>query len=109
VLPTYYDPCSRTVLEALSLGVPSITTSYDGSRECIRDGEHGYVLKSPDDVDALAHALKDLSVEGVRQRISQNALKLRPYLSMRRHAKEVAALYEEIVRTAAPTPMLKQI
>ena len=54
VLPTYYDPCSRTVLEALSLGVPAITTAYDGAADCIREGEHGFVLESPEAVEKLS-------------------------------------------------------
>jgi len=107
VLPTYYDPGSRTILEALSLGVPSITTLYDGSADCIRDGEHGFVLKSPEAIEALAHALQQLVPESVRQRMSQNALKLRPYLSMRRHAEEIAALYEEIARKASARSVFK--
>ena len=98
VLPTYYDPCSRTILEALSLGVPSITTAYDGSADCIGDGDHGFVLKSPEAVEALAQALQRLAPKSVRQRMRQNALELRSYLSMRRHAAEIAALYEEIAR-----------
>ncbi|MEP6664266.1 MAG: glycosyltransferase family 4 protein, partial [Verrucomicrobiota bacterium] len=41
VLPSYYDPCSRTILEAMSLGVPCISTAFDGSSECITPGENG--------------------------------------------------------------------
>ena len=105
VLPTYYDPCSRTVLEALSLGVPCITTAYDGSSECIQNGEQGFVLDSPEAVDGMARALNQLREKPVRQSMSQKALALRPYLSMRRHAKEVVGLYEEIFRSrGAPKP-----
>jgi UDP-glucose:(heptosyl)LPS alpha-1,3-glucosyltransferase len=101
VLPTYYDPCSRTVLEALSLGVPCITTAYDGSAECIREGEQGVVLESPEAVDKLAEALRRLSDPIVRQPMSNRALALRPHLSMRRHAEQIAQVYECIVRERA--------
>jgi len=97
-LPTYYDPCSRTVLEALSLGVPAITTAYDGAADCIREGEHGFVLESPEAVEKLAETLQRLTAESVREKISRNALQLRPFLSMRRHAEEIAAIYEELAR-----------
>jgi UDP-glucose:(heptosyl)LPS alpha-1,3-glucosyltransferase len=109
VLPTYYDPGSRTVLEALSLGVPSITTMYDGSADCIRDGEHGFVLKSPEAIQTLAHALQQLIPVSARQRMSENALQLRDYLSMRRHAEEIAALYEEIARKGSARSALQQL
>jgi UDP-glucose:(heptosyl)LPS alpha-1,3-glucosyltransferase len=108
VLPTYYDPCSRTVLEALSLGLPSITTAYDGSADCIREGDHGFVLQSPEDVEALAQALQRLAPESIRQRILRNALELRPRLSMRRHAEEIVALYEEITRRESVRPVSHQ-
>lgn len=98
-LPTYYDPCSRTVLEALSLGIPCLATAYDGSSECIQNGEQGYVLDSPEAVEAMARALRHLGERSVREAMSQKALALRPYLSMRRHAKEVVGLYEEILRS----------
>lgn len=96
VLPTYNDPCSRTVLEALSLGLPCITTAYDGSSECMTDGEHGFVIESPESVDALANALEKLRDESTRRHMAEQTVKLRPYLSMRRHAMEILALYRKI-------------
>ena len=96
VLPTYNDPCSRTILEALSLGLPCITTAYDGSSECITDGDHGFVIDSPESVDALANALDKLRDASTRQHISEQTIALRPFLSMRRHAAEILALYREV-------------
>jgi UDP-glucose:(heptosyl)LPS alpha-1,3-glucosyltransferase len=107
VLPTYYDPCSRTVLEALSLGVPAITTAYDGAADCIRNGEHGFVVESPEAIEALGKALRQLAPEHVRQTMARNALGLRPYLSMRRHAEEVAAIYDEITRKGSAAAVFK--
>jgi UDP-glucose:(heptosyl)LPS alpha-1,3-glucosyltransferase len=96
VLPTYYDPCARTVLEGLSLGLPYITTAFDGSSDCIINGKHGFVIDSPDSVDAIAAALQRLSDPNVRSLCAENALALRRQLSMSRHAEEVVRLYEEI-------------
>lgn len=96
VLPSYYDPCSRTVLEAMSLGVPCIATRFDGSSDCIRTGENGFVIESPDAVDELADALRQLLDPGLRGKLGANALGLRPFLSMRRHAEEILALYKTL-------------
>ena len=41
VLPTYYDPCSLVVLEALACGLPVITTLQNGAGELITDGRAG--------------------------------------------------------------------
>lgn len=102
VLPTYNDPCSRTVLEALSLGLPCVTTAYDGSSECITDGRHGFVIDSPDSVDALANALDKLRDASTRRYMAQQTIELRPFLSMRRHAEEILALYREVTAMRAP-------
>jgi glycosyltransferase involved in cell wall biosynthesis len=106
VLPTYNDPCSRTVLEALSLGVPCITTAYDGSSECVRDGVQGFVVPSPDHVQNIADALQRLEDEATRRRMSAGAAALGSLLSMRRHAAEVYGLYQEVVRRRFRTESL---
>jgi len=97
-LPTYHDPCSRTILEALSLGVPCLTTRYDGSADAIREGEHGFVIDAPDSIRQMAHAFQQTSDHLLREAMARNALALRPRLSMRRHAEEILAVYEEICR-----------
>src|SRR4051812_12695968 len=48
VLPTYYDPCSLVVLEALACGLPVVTTQCNGAGELITDGREGYVITTPD-------------------------------------------------------------
>lgn len=55
-LPTWRDTCGLVALEALACGVPVVTTSRAGVRECI-DGDSGTVIEQPGDVAALARAL----------------------------------------------------
>ncbi len=52
--PTYYDACSLTTLEALASGLPVVTTRYNGAGELINDGQEGYVVDDPADVEKLA-------------------------------------------------------
>ncbi len=47
VSPTYYDPCSLVVFEALACGLPVITTACNGAGELITDGREGYVVSAP--------------------------------------------------------------
>ncbi len=84
------------VLEALSLGLPCITTTYNGAADVIRNGEQGYVVECPESVPAIADSLRKLEDSSARQRMSRNALGLHSYLSMRRHAQEIVRLYEQI-------------
>ncbi len=57
VHPTFYDPCSLAVLEALASGLPVITTRYNGAGGIISEGKEGFVLDDPRDVEALAEKI----------------------------------------------------
>ncbi len=58
ILPTLYDPFSNACLEALAAGLPVITSAYNGFSEIIEPGVEGDVVDRPDDVPALAAALR---------------------------------------------------
>ena len=57
VLPTLYDPFSNACLEALSAGVPVITTVNNGFAEIIEPGVHGEVLANPEDIATLSETI----------------------------------------------------
>lgn len=57
VHPTWYDPCSLVVLEALASGLPTITTRFNGASEMMADCGAGIVLDSPRPVERLAEAM----------------------------------------------------
>ncbi len=60
VLPTRYDPCSLSVLEALACGTPVVTTTANGAGELIEAGREGFVT-APGDVLALARGLLEIA------------------------------------------------
>jgi UDP-glucose:(heptosyl)LPS alpha-1,3-glucosyltransferase len=59
VHPTFYDPCSGVVIEALACGLPVVTSSYNGAAELLTPRE-GFVVNDPHDHAALADALTRL-------------------------------------------------
>ncbi len=61
MLPTYYDPCSLVVFEALACGLPVITTACNGASELMTDGREGYVITAPDALGELAAALDHMT------------------------------------------------
>nr|WP_258539294.1 glycosyltransferase family 4 protein [Dissulfurirhabdus thermomarina] len=67
VHPTWYDPCSLVVLEAMAGGLPVVTTRFNGAGELVEEGVAGVVLESPADLEGLARALGDL-LDGDRRR-----------------------------------------
>jgi UDP-glucose:(heptosyl)LPS alpha-1,3-glucosyltransferase len=97
--PTYYDPCSRVVLEAMAAGLPVITTRYNGAAERITHGQEGYVIPSPDDVDGLARCIALLSDEGHRRDCAGRAEDAVADISMEHHAVRVRRVYEEVLRS----------
>ncbi len=96
--PTWYDPCSRVVLEALCEGLPVVTTRWNGAAEAIREGLDGAVVAAPSDAKALAEAMQRAASREVRLEARRNAAARREELSMSRHARELIALYEEVLR-----------
>ena len=96
VHPTWYDPCSRVVLEALGQGLPAVTTRLNGAAEIMRDGVHGAVVESPRNLAELARAIGRCLAEELRTACRAAAPALSGQLSMARHARELAELYKEI-------------
>jgi UDP-glucose:(heptosyl)LPS alpha-1,3-glucosyltransferase len=58
VLPTIYDPCANVCLEALAAGKPVVTTSANGASEMISQGENGFIIEDPADINCLADACR---------------------------------------------------
>lgn len=62
VLPSYHEGTPRSVLEALSVGRPVITTDAPGCRETVRNGENGFIVPVKD-AKAIADAMEKLCAE----------------------------------------------
>jgi UDP-glucose:(heptosyl)LPS alpha-1,3-glucosyltransferase len=60
VHPTFYDPCSLVVLEAMACGLPVISTRFNGACELFREPDEGYVIGDPHDGDRLAWCVGQL-------------------------------------------------
>lgn len=93
--PTFYDPCSRVVLEALASGIPAITTRYDGAAEMVSEGQTGFVLDAPEDAATLADRMGRMLDDATRTRM-RAAVGIQPAADMRRHAAEVLAVYHNL-------------
>lgn len=98
VHPTFYDPCSRVVLEAQASGLPVITTRYDGAAETVEEGANGFVLASPDDFQKLADRIAILTDDSARDRMAAAVTSRLGKNDMRSHAERVVAIYEELIR-----------
>jgi UDP-glucose:(heptosyl)LPS alpha-1,3-glucosyltransferase len=108
VLPTKHDPCSLVVLEALAMGLPVISTTFNGATEIMEHGTHGFVLSNPAYVDALAAAMRDLCDDDRRREMAEACLALRPRLAYEHHLNELLAIYMRVIAARAGTDKREQ-
>ena len=80
VFPSYREGFPNTVLEAGALGLPSIVTDINGSREIIIEGENGIIIPSKNE-KALFNAMERMMNNKVELR--QMASKARKMISDR--------------------------
>ena len=79
-----YEGLSNSMIEAMAMGLPCVCTDClgGGAREMIKDGENG-LLVPVKDADAMYRAMcRMVQEEGLAQRCSENAYKVRTELSV---------------------------
>jgi len=110
VHPTYYDPCSRVVLEGMVRGLACITTRWDGASEMIEDGNNGFVLSEPTDIEGLADRVTALRDAHFRRRVGEAARANADRVSMARHTEAMMDLYRSLMDgpVAQPPACLKE-
>ena len=99
VLPTFYDPSSRFILEAITAEKPVITTKFNGAIDLFVDNRHGKIIDTPEEISKLADALTYYTSTDNIQRASQAIVadNLKEEISITRVAKQLIALYETIL------------
>lgn len=73
VMPSYREGFPNVVLEAGAMGLPSVVTDINGSREIVENGKNGLVVP-PRDAVALYDAMKLMATDNeTRQRMAREA------------------------------------
>jgi UDP-glucose:(heptosyl)LPS alpha-1,3-glucosyltransferase len=94
VHPTWYDPCSLVVLEALACGLPVITTRFNGASEIITEGQEGFILESPREVLRLAEKMELCFDAGVLKTMGAHARALGELYGWERNVREMISVLE---------------
>jgi UDP-glucose:(heptosyl)LPS alpha-1,3-glucosyltransferase len=99
ILPTFYDPSSRFILEAIAADKPVITTKFNGAIDLFIDKRHGYVIDGPEDINTLAEAIKFFTNTDNIKKNSQAIIEdnLKEKISISRVVKQLQPLYESIL------------
>jgi UDP-glucose:(heptosyl)LPS alpha-1,3-glucosyltransferase len=105
--PTFYDPCSLVVLEAMQAGLPVITTKQNGASELLTDGVHGFVLDSPWSIKELSDRMLRLgSDHQLRRSMGQAARRQVQAYTVEARRQEMLAALETAARCGAGRPGL---
>ncbi|MFP4354972.1 MAG: glycosyltransferase family 4 protein [Phycisphaerae bacterium] len=95
VLLSWYDPCSRVVLESIGLGVPAITTRFNGAAEALTDGA-GIVVDSPRAVEQVAQAMARLADAQQRAEFQEACNVAAGRVSMHHHTEQLLSVYQKV-------------
>jgi UDP-glucose:(heptosyl)LPS alpha-1,3-glucosyltransferase len=97
VLPTIYDPFSNACLEALSFGMPVITTAANGFAEIIESGVHGEIIDRPNDTGAIRDAIEKWANQDRRQAAREHCLNLARQFSMEKNVQQTLDFLEGLI------------
>ena len=98
VHPTFYDPCSLVVLEALACGLPIITTRYNGASELLHTAppqQEGYVISDPHDHQELAWCLGQMLDSSRRHTFAQAARRTAAQWTFEQHYRQLMAVFAQ--------------
>lgn len=100
VFPSYREGFPNTVLEAGAMGLPSVVTDINGSREIIIEGFNGVIIP-PRDEQALFEAMTEM-LENAEKR-KEMATNSRPLIAQRFEASFVRACLYDFYRRILQT------
>ncbi len=95
-LLSWYDPCSRVVLEGVRCGLPAVTTIFNGAADVLVKHGCGEVVHSPRHVEGVHAAIDRLTDGRNRRRLARACADAEPELSIARHVDELEAVYTEV-------------
>lgn len=95
VMPSFFDPSSKIAIESLMMGVPVVTSRYNGASDFLHDEAgkaSGRIIEDPANADELAAAIASFIHPESRVACSQHAAKWREKLAMSRHVDQLESL-----------------
>jgi glycosyltransferase involved in cell wall biosynthesis len=98
VLTSLREGLPNSILEAMALGLPVVTTDVAGAKELVCDGQTGFVLPQRD-VQGIAQAMCNLAGDAtLRQRLGQaGRQRVEGEFSFTQRLQRIEALYAQIV------------
>jgi glycosyltransferase involved in cell wall biosynthesis len=102
VLPSLNEGLPMSVLEAMSWGIPAVTSPVGGIPEVVQDGFNGFLVP-PEDIPALANALQRLiEDEPLRLQMGASARASVEHLDIRRYWEKLEGIYRAVLSEGKP-------
>jgi UDP-glucose:(heptosyl)LPS alpha-1,3-glucosyltransferase len=96
--PSLHDSFALPPAEAMSCGLPVITSASNGGSEMITDGVDGLILRDAKDAAELAEMIRQLFTHAdLRWRLGENAARTAQQYRWERNARQTQALLEEVL------------
>jgi len=97
VLPSLNEGMSNTMLEALACGLPIVATDTGGTKELVRDGKNGLIVKMKDSHDLVEKIEKIMLDRELEKRMGVASRLMAEELSWGKVAGQYVDLYEKTV------------
>lgn len=97
-----FEGSSNAIIEAMACGVPVIATAVGGSPELVTAGHNG-LLVPPEDVDALAAAIRKLAADAPAREVfgQRSGARARADHGVERMCAAYAELYDELINSSS--------
>jgi len=102
IMTPLWEGLPRSLVEAMSLGVPPVCYDTDGVNDIIKDGENGFLFK-PGEIEPMARQIdRVLKHEGMRRTVGQAAqTSIGEDFDIDHMVRRQETLYEEMTRRSA--------
>ncbi len=99
LLPSYAEGMAMALLEAMSWGLPVVTTGVGGAGEFL-DHDRNCVLVTPGDIQGISHAIDELARNpALRQRLGHAARETMSQFSIDNYIRKLTELYGELAQS----------
>lgn len=96
VHPTFYDPCSLAVLEALATGLPAVTSRFNGASAVISSEKGGRIIEDPWNIKELSQAIAGFFDRRAREEAESVARGFVERFSPAYNLSEMLKVYDEV-------------
>ena len=97
VMPSFREGLSRSMMEAMAMGLPCVASAIRGNVDLIEDGKGGYLCPSTD-VDGFAQAIRNIFEDSdMREKMREHNLARIKGFDISVVEQEIKRIYEEVL------------